>query len=166
VDAAGAEISRAQAQLELLEAGARAETIAAAEAEVVAAEAALEQAQVALAETELKAPFAGNVARLDAKVGEQVGPGSPVVTLADLSAWQIETDDLTELNIVQVQEGDPVTITFDAIPDLELPGKVVRLKAIGENKMGDITYTVIIRPDEDDDRLRWNMTATVVIAPE
>jgi HlyD family secretion protein len=166
VDAAEAEISRAQAQLELLDAGARSETIAAAEAEVVAAEAALEQAQVALTETELKAPFAGNVARLDAKVGEQVGPGSPIVTLADLSAWQIETDDLTELNIVQVQEGDPVTVTFDAIPDLELPGTVVRLKAIGENKMGDITYTVIIMPDEDDDRLRWNMTATVVIVPE
>ena len=32
--------------------------------------------------------------------------------------------------------------------------------------MGDITYTVIIMPDEYDDRMRWNMTATVVIEPD
>jgi HlyD family secretion protein len=163
IAAAEAEIRRAQAQLELLQAGARPETIAAAKADVAAAEAALAQAKVALADTELKAPYSGSVASLDTKVGEQVGPGVPVVTLADLSTWQIETDDLTELNIVKVKEGDPVTITFDAIPDLEMPGTVVRIKEIGENKMGDITYTVIIVPDEQDDRLRWNMTATVVI---
>jgi multidrug resistance efflux pump len=163
VSAAEAEIERARAQLDLVESGARPETIAAAEAEVAAAEAAVEQAKAALAETELIAPFSGTIATLDAKVGEQVGPGTPVVVLADLSHWQIETDDLTELNIVKISEGDPVLIGFDAIPDLELPGKVVRIKAIGENKMGDITYTVIVMPDESDDRLRWNMTATVVV---
>jgi multidrug resistance efflux pump len=165
VAAAEAEIRRAQAQVDLLEAGARPETVAAAEAEVAAAEAALEQAQAALSETELRAPFAGTVASLDVKVGEQVTPGSPIMVLADLSAWQIETDDLTELSVVRIQEGDPVLVNFDAIPDLELPGTVVRIKAIGESKMGDITYTVIILPDELDERLRWNMTATVVIEP-
>ena len=102
---------------DLVEAGARSETIAAAEAEVAAAEAGLEQARVALAETELKAPLAGTVASLEVKEGEQVVPGSPVVVLADLSAWQIETDDLTELNIVRIREGDPVKISVDAIPD-------------------------------------------------
>ena len=166
VAAAEAEVRRAQAQLELVQAGARPETIAGARAEMTGAEASLAQAQAALADTELKAPFAGTVASLDAKVGEQVSPGVPVVVLADLSAWQIETDDLTELNIVRVKEGKPVIITFDAIPDLELPGTVVRIKEIGENKMGDMTYTVVIEPDQHDNRLRWNMTATVVIEPE
>ncbi len=165
VATAEAEIQRAVAQLALVEAGARPETIAAAEAEVAAAEAALEQARVALAETELKAPFAGTVASLEVKEGEQVAPGNPVVVLADLTAWQVETDDLTELNIVRITEGDDVTISVDAIPDLELPGKVVRLEAIGENKLGDITYTVVIEPLEMDERLRWNMTASVTIEP-
>lgn len=164
IAAAEAEIQRAQAQLALLEAGARPEQMAAAEAEVAAAQAALQQAQVALAETELKAPFAGTVASLAVKAGEQVLPGSPVVILADLSAWRIETDDLTELSIVRVREGGAATITFDAIPELELAGKVVRVKPIGQNKMGDITYTVVIEPERQDERLRWNMTASVVIA--
>jgi HlyD family secretion protein len=166
IAAAQAEIRRAQAQLDLLVAGARPETIAAAEADVAAAQAALQLAQVALSETELRAPFAGTVAALDAKAGEQVAPGSPIVVLADLSAWQIETDDLTELNVVRVSEGDPVTITFDAIPDLALSGRVVRIDAIGENKMGDITYKVVIAADQHDERLRWNMTASVVVEPQ
>ncbi len=163
LDAAQAEVRRAEAQLRLVEAGPRPQTIAAAEADVAAAQAALEQARVALAETELKAPFAGTIASLDVKVGEQVVPGAPIVKLADLSSWQIETTDLTELSVVQVREGSPATITFDAIPGLELPGKVVRIKPIGESQRGDITYTAIVKPDRLDERMYWNMTASVAI---
>jgi HlyD family secretion protein len=86
-----------------------------------------------------------------------------VVQLADLSGWQIETTDLTELSIVHVTEGSPATITFDAVPGLELSGKVTRIKAIGESKRGDVNYTVTITPDRPDARLRWNMTASVTI---
>jgi HlyD family secretion protein len=81
--------------------------------------------------------------------------------LADVSAWQIQTDDLTELQVGRVNEGDRVTLTLEAIPDLELAGKVTRIRPIGENKRGDITYTVIITPDRQDSRLKWNMTAIV-----
>lgn len=166
IAAAEAELRRAQAQLELLRAGARAERISAAEAEVASAEAALQQAQAALADTELRAPFAGTVASVDVRVGEQVAPGTPVVRLTDLSEWQIETEDLTEFDVVTIAEGDPVEITFDAIPDLELSGTVVRIKPLGENRQGDITYTVVVQPDGQDSRLRWNMTAVTTIKPE
>lgn len=163
IAAAEAEVRRAQAQFDLLNAGPRPETIAVSEAEVAAAEAALRQAKAALGDLELRAPFAGSTASIVPKVGEYAAPGMTVVWLADLSNWQIETTDLTELNIVNVREGDPVTITFDGIPGLELSGTVARIKPIGENKQGDITYTVIIKPDKQDERLRWNMTASVTI---
>ncbi len=156
---------RAQAQLDLLAAGARPAAIAAAEAEVSAARATLEQARIALAETELKAPFAGAVAVLYARIGEQVGPGGPVAQLADLTTLQVETDDLTELNIVRVREGAPASITFDALPDITVTGKVLRVRPLGENKQGDMTYTVVVQPDQLDERLRWNMTASVAIEP-
>jgi len=165
VAVAEAQIRQAQAQLELVSAGARPETIAAAEADMAAAEATLAQARAALADTELRAPFAGTLAELEAKVGEQVTPGAPVAQLADFSAWQIETDDLTELGVVDIDTGSPVTITVDAIPDLELTGQVVAIEAIGENKRGDITYTVMVEPEQQDERLRWNMTTVVSIEP-
>ncbi len=160
---AQAEIRRAQAQLELTQAGARPEAIAAAEADVAAAKATLEEAQAALGEMELRAPFAGTVATLDAQVGEPVAAGAPIVRLADLSAWQIETTDLTELNIARVRVGAPATITFDALPGLELKGKVERIRPYGEAKQGDIVYTVVVKPEAQDARLRWNMTASVSI---
>ncbi len=163
VAAAQAEIRRAQAQLELARAGARREEVAVAEAEVAAAEATVSQARAALADTELRAPFAGTVAALDVRPGEQVAPGAPVARLADLSAWQIETDDLTELGVVAVKPGAPVTISVDAIPDLELQGRVVSVQPLGESKRGDITYRVVIQPERQDERLRWNMTTAVSI---
>ena len=163
IAAAQAEVRRAQAQLDLLQSGARSETIAGAEAEVAASRAALQLAQVALDETTLKAPFAGTIAEILPAVGEQVSPGAPLARLADLSTWQIETDDLTELDVVRIGEGSPAKIEFDALPDLELTGKVVRIKPIGVNKQGDITYTVVVVPDQSDTRLRWNMTAVVTI---
>ena len=156
-------IQQAQAQLDLLMAGARDEELAAALAAVDQAQAGLQQAQASLIDTELPAPFSGTVAVMHVKEGEQVGGGMPVVQLADLTTWQVETDDLTELDIVNVQEGDRATLTFDAIEGLELTGVVERIKPLGEEKRGDITYTVIIRPDEQDPRLRWKMTAVATI---
>lgn len=161
--AAEVEVQRAQAQLALVEKGARSELIAAAEADVAAAEAAVAQAKAALLDTLVIAPFAGQVASLAIEPGEHVAPGVPVVWLADTSRWRIETDDLTELDVVNVAQGAKATITFDALPDLELTGTIVRIKPIGEDKLGDMTYTAVIQPDSQDDRLRWNMTATVAI---
>jgi len=160
---AEAMVQQAQSALDLVRAGAREEEIAVAQAAVAQAEAVLQQAQASLADTELRAPFAGTVASIAVKAGEQVVAGQPIVRLADLSQWQIETDDLTELDIVRVQPGDRVVLTFDAIKGLELSGTVLRIKAIGEEKQGDVTYTVIVQPDEQDPRLRWNMTAVVTI---
>lgn len=161
--AAEVEVQRAQAQLELVEKGARSELIAAAEADVAAAEADVAQAKAALLDTLVIAPFAGQVASLEIEPGEHVTPGVPVVWLADTRRWQIETDDLTELDVVNVAPGAQATITFDALPDLELTGTVTRIKPIGEDKLGDMTYTAVIQPDRQDNRLRWNMTATVAI---
>jgi multidrug resistance efflux pump len=165
IAAAEAEVRRAESQVALLEAGTRPETIAAAQADLTAAQTTLMQRQLELADTELKAPFAGIIASLDLEVGEQVSAAAPapVVRLADLTAWRVETDDLTEINVVYVQVGDSVSISIDALPELELTGTVERIRPLGENKQGDITYTATIIPASSDERLRWNMTASVII---
>ncbi len=163
IAAAEAQVRQAEAQLALSQAGARPETIAASEADLTQAQTSLMQRQLELKDTELRVPFAGTVASLSLEVGEQVGAGTPVGRIADQTEWHIETDDLTELNVVYVQEGDTVLITVDALPDLEMTGVVTRIKPLGENKQGDITYTATIVPDTYEDRLRWNMTASVTI---
>jgi HlyD family secretion protein len=149
---------RAKADYEMAIAGSRSETIAAARADAEAAEAAVGQ-------TVLRAPFAGTVAYLDHKVGEYVAAGTPLVRLGEFSAWRIQTDDLTELQIAKVREGAKVSLTFEGLPGLELAGKVTSIRAFGEKKRGDITYTVYIDPERHEPLLKWSMTAIVKIEP-
>jgi HlyD family secretion protein len=160
---AEAMVRQAQAQLGLLLAGARDEERDAAAAAVDQARAALERARASLADTELRAPFGGTVAVLTVRQGEQVVAGTPLAQLADLGAWQVETEDLTELDVVGIDPGDRATVAFDAIPNLSLAGTVIRIQPLGQEKLGDITYTVLVQLDEQDARLLWNMTAVVHI---
>ncbi len=129
------------------------------------AQAILAAAEGALAQMELTAPFDGTIIRLSIKAGEYVSLGAPVVVLADCSSWKVETTNLTELNVTRIQPGDTASIAFDAIPGESFSGKVQFISNLGENKQGDITYRVVISLDENDPRLRWNMTTSVVIKP-
>jgi HlyD family secretion protein len=166
LEAAQAGVRVAEANLAQLRSGAAAGDLAVAQAEVQRAEAAVQLAQVALAETELKAPFAGTVAALAVNPGEFVAAGAPLVTLADLGTLEVETTDLGEVDAARVREGSPVTLTFDALPDVELRGTVSRVRPLGESQQGDMTYTATVALDRQDPRLRWNMTAAVAISTE
>jgi multidrug resistance efflux pump len=171
---AEAGVAEAETALETVLAGATDEEIAIAEAGVAEAEAALVSAQLALdvaltalEDYELTAPFAGDVARVETEVGEMVAPGTPVVSLGDSSTWFVETDDLTEIDVVQVTAGQPAKVTIDAIPDRDLNGVVTKIAPRSETKRGDVTYTVTIElTDVDSAPLRWGLTAFVDINVE
>ncbi len=140
--------------------------LALAQARVDAAKAAVTAAQQALNDAALAAPFAGTVADLhDLEPGEVLNPGQAVVTLADFSAWVVETRDLTELDVVNVSVGQAVEVTPDALPDLTLRGTVESIDQIFTERSGDINYTVRIRLEETDPRLRWGMTVNAVFVP-
>lgn len=132
-----------------------------AEAQVAAAEASLDLASINLGDMELRAPFSGTVIAVEVDLGEEVATDTIIVRLADISQWQIETDDLDELSVVNLDEGDTVTVSFDALPDVQIEGTVIRISQFGEEKQGAITYTAEINLNEFDDRLRWNMTASI-----
>jgi HlyD family secretion protein len=152
VDAAGANLVSAQAG------------VASAQAAAVAAQAGLVAAQLKQDSVELRAPFAGTVAVQKLKVGEHVDPGLPVVTLADLSQWEVQTDDLTELEVVHIQAGQTVTVELDALPGVMLSGKVKSVAAKYVENRGDITYTTTITLTSTDPQMRWGMTAKVTFA--
>lgn len=165
IDGVQAAVESAQANLSLLRAGSPESELIVAKAQVQTAEADLNQAKLDLAETVLSTPFDGMIAAVDVNENEQIAAGVPVMQLADTSVWQIESTDLTELDIINVQEGASATVTFDALPDLELSGTVTRIRSFGEDRQGDVIYTVVVTPDQHHDRLRWNMTATIRIDP-
>ncbi|MEW5956901.1 MAG: HlyD family efflux transporter periplasmic adaptor subunit [Chloroflexota bacterium] len=159
-----AAVAQAEAGLAELVAGPTQEKVAVAEAGVQTAEAGVSLAEVELSKTQLKAPFDGTVGILNIDEGELVGSGTNVLAISDSSRWQIETDDLTEIDVVQVEPGARVSISVDALPDQEFEGQVVRITPKSETKAGDVTYTVLIDITKGDtSKLRWGMTTFVDI---
>ena len=158
---AEAELALAEGNYEELKAGPDPDDLAAAQASITAAETGLTAAKAALEDIELVAPFAGVVVDLRLKAGEQVSSEQPVVVLADFSQWIVETDDLTEIEVPEIYAGQAVTISPDALPELELSGTVESIGDLFEEKRGDITYTARILLNEVDEQLRWGMTVVV-----
>ena len=62
---------------------------------------------------------------------------------------------------MRVRVGQPVTVVADALPDLKLKGTVESVGNLFEKKQGDVTYTVKVRLEQTDPRLRWGMTVKV-----
>ncbi|MFV9506106.1 MAG: HlyD family secretion protein [Oscillochloridaceae bacterium umkhey_bin13] len=166
LDVATAGLAVAQAQRDQVAAGPREVDLALARVEIQAAQVELEQAQFELARATLYAPLAGRVVELKLRVGEVSAPGVPIISLADLGAWQIETTDLSELDVVRLQPGDAAMLSFDALPALNLAGQISQIKPMGPNRQGEIVYTVVITPNQFESRLHWNMTALVTIPGE
>ncbi|HEY2980495.1 MAG TPA: efflux RND transporter periplasmic adaptor subunit [Anaerolineales bacterium] len=118
-------------------------------------------ARAALANAEVRAPFAGTITDLNLKVGEFAASGEPVVTIADLSQWVVKTTDLTEIDVVNLSEGQPVTVTLDAIPSATLKGHVFSIGQSYSEVQGDIVYEVTVLLTEQPPAMRWGMTAEV-----
>ncbi len=162
LDAALATEAEAKYQYEISANGVNAEELALASARLDNA-----QAQVAAAEANLSgyvitAPFDGVVVEVAVEAGEQVSPETRIVSVADTSAWVVETTDVTELEVVQLSLGQNVTITADALSDVTMTGVVTEISGSSLLQGGDVIYTVRIAVNEADPRVMWGMTVEVV----
>ncbi len=154
-DAALAAEAEAKYQYEISLDGPNADQLAIAKAN-------LDAAQDALSNYVIVAPFSGVVADVNIKAGEQVGADTRAVSVADFSQWYVETTDVTELEVVDIRVGQAVTIRPDALPDLELNGTVTEISNAFTQSGGDILYTVRIRVDGSDERVKWGMTVETI----
>ncbi|HET9908496.1 MAG TPA: HlyD family efflux transporter periplasmic adaptor subunit [Anaerolineales bacterium] len=124
-------------------------------------EARLNAAKAGVAAFTVVAPFDGTVADLPAQQGSSINVGDVAVTIADFSHWIVKTTDLTELDVVTVQDGQPTVITLDAIPDVALNGEIQSISQTFEEKQGDVVYEVTVALQDGHPSLRWGMTAIV-----
>lgn len=133
-----------------------------AEARITNAEAQLSAAKETLADLELVAPFDGVISAVYINPSEWLAPGSPVLLIADLNNLQVETTDLSEIDVAQISIGDTAVVTLDALPDLVLEGTVVNIAPKADEGSG-VNFPVIIELSEIPTTLRWGMTAFVDI---
>jgi len=137
-----------------------------AETQLQVAEAQRELAQVALDNTVVRAPIDGTVIRKIRDVGEflTIGvtadgdPGTAVVTLADLSALDVELE-IGETEIRKIETGAPALVTPEARPERRYLARVVEVAAMADRDKGVVP--VRVRINAPDRELLPDMTAAV-----
>jgi len=137
--AASANIAYANAKLAQLLAGPTQSSIDQAQQNLVTAQAQLAQAQQALNYTILTAPYDGVITAVNANVGQVAGGIAMIID--DLSHLYV-TVNVDEADISQIKSGQPVALTFDALPGQPVTGKVDRVNPVANAAASVITYPV------------------------
>jgi HlyD family secretion protein len=162
---AESEIADAKAQLESVEAGPSAAQIELAQSQLAQAQTALAQAQLSLEQATLVAPshiVSSTVTNIAVKEGEMVGAGVPLITLADLTEFQVETTDLDEWGAARVTLGQGVEVRVFALDNRVLPGRVVSLAPQATVlPTEDVIYKATIVLERQNPALRWGMTVRI-----
>jgi len=116
----------------------------------------------AVNDLQLKAPWAGRLSNWDVRAGQVVYSGGIIGALADTSAWMVETTDLSEDDVVNMEPGQAVNMTINALPGQTFTGRVESIHAKGEKIQGDMTYVAHITVDQNDPQFYWNMTVKIL----
>jgi HlyD family secretion protein len=133
-----------------------------ARAEMEQAKAKLETARAMLAQATLAAPFDAVVVEINVQPGELAQAGQVVITLGDIAHMQVQTTDLSERDVPEVQVGQVVNVFVEAL-NATLSGKVARISPMPDTVGGDVVYPVTIELDQQIDGLFWGMSAEVEI---
>ena len=109
----------------------------------------------------IRAPFSGTIASVPVQKGDNIGSGTILGTI--ITSQQMATISLNEVDIAKIQLGQKVNLTFDAVPDLTISGKVVQIDSIGTVSQGVVDYNVKISFDTSDNRIKPGMSVTASI---
>ena len=105
------------------------------------------------------APCDGVVASLAVSEGDEITSGTLLGSILEGEDMNL-TIAVDELDVVQVEAGQRVSITVDALSGAELSGEVYRIAPVGSNSGGVTTYDVELTFDSAGTGVRSGMNAT------
>jgi macrolide-specific efflux system membrane fusion protein len=117
-------------------------------------------AQYNLDATRLVAPFSGTVVSVNAVAGEYAAPGAILFVIADVNHLHVETTDLSERDVPQVQVGLPATVLVNALGQ-QVTGRVSLISPLADKLGGDVVYKVTLELDSPPSGLRAGMSVEV-----
>jgi len=128
-------------------------------------EEALSDAQAKLADYAIRAPFSGSIASVndEIKIGDSVSSGTVLATL--ITKQKLAGITLNEIDAAKVKVGQKATLTFDALSDVSITGKVTEVDTVGTVSQGVVSYGVKIALDSGEDAVKpgYSVTADIII---
>lgn len=95
-------------------------------------------------------------------IGSSISPWNPTIaSLPDLTKMESKTYS-NEIDIRKIKVGFPVTVGFDALPNLKIPGVVSSVANVGETKKGSNIklFQVLIKLKDSSTNIRPGMTTS------
>lgn len=154
-------LQQKQAVLDIFQKGPDPLQIQAAQLAVQQAQNALNDAQSTLADYYIRAPFDGIAATVGVKKGDSASASTVISSF-------ITTDDIAQLSLnevdaTKVKVGQDATLTFDAIPNFSIAGKIAEIDTLGTVAQGVVSYAVQIGFATQDPRVKPGMSVSASI---
>ena len=105
------------------------------------------------------APCDGTVASIEVEEGDEITSGTLIGSILEGEDMNL-TLGVDELDVVEVEIGQQVEITIDALSSLKLQGEVYKIAPVGTNSGGVTTYDVELTFDATGTGVRSGMNAT------
>jgi HlyD family secretion protein len=140
--------------------------VASTKAEVARAQATLSLNRSDREKAVILSPVNGVVLTRQIEPGQTVAANfeAPVLFILaeDLSQLELQVD-VDEADVGQVREGQEAVFTVDAYPEKHFPATITQVRYGSKTTEGVVTYTTVLKVNNDDLSLRPGMTATAVI---
>lgn len=105
------------------------------------------------------APCDGTVASLEVSEGDEITSGTLIGSILEGEDMNL-TIAVDELDVVEVEVGQKVTITVDALGDAQMEGEVYKIAPVGTSSGGVATYDVELAFEAAGTGVRSGMNAT------
>jgi macrolide-specific efflux system membrane fusion protein len=114
-----------------------------------------------LENTILYAPVSGVVLGLSKKVGERITEDQDFATIHENNKVQATTD-VIEYDISQIEVGQKVYVTVEALPDQKFVGRVSKINFLAsDDSSGLVNYSVVVDIENPSPELKDGMTCVI-----
>jgi RND family efflux transporter MFP subunit len=109
----------------------------------------------------ITAPLSGILSVLNIKRGDLVSTNQAIGTI--ITNQKVAKISLNEIDAAKVKVGQNAILTFDALPDLKIKGKVIEISATGTKEQGVVSYDIKISLEEENKDIKPDMSVDAEI---
>jgi HlyD family secretion protein len=109
----------------------------------------------------ITAPLNGILSTLNIKKGDLITSNQIIGTI--ITNQKIAKISLNEIDAAKVKVGQNAILTFDALPDLKIKGKVIEISTVGKEEQGVVSYDIKISLEEENKDIKPDMSVDAEI---